>query len=226
MAKIIVVEDDEVCAGVIQDLLTHLGHTIEVVPDGEEGLARLRLYHYDLAVLDWELPNLSGVQMCETARQRGMRIPILMLTGKNTIVDKEEGFSSGADDYLTKPFDGRELLARVRALLRRPATYTADSLIAGTLELNSVTRAVTRNGVPCDLLPKEFALLEFLMQHQNQVFSLEDLLNQVWSSESDTSPDGIRKCVERIRRKIDEPGKQSLIETVHRVGYVFRPTTE
>ncbi len=224
MAKIIVVEDDEVCSGVIEDLLIHQGHTIEVATDGEEGLGRLRLYHYDLAVLDWDLPKLSGVKICQLVRQKGLKLPILMLTGKSTMVDKEEGFESGADDYLTKPFDGRELLVRVRALLRRPVEYTQDSLTAGSVQLNQSTRKITVDGLAIDLLPREFALLEFFIRHQNQVFTLEELLNQVWSSESETSPDGIRKCVERIRKKIDAPGKPSMIETIHRVGYVFKTT--
>jgi DNA-binding response OmpR family regulator len=222
MAKIIVVEDDLICAGVIEDLLTHQGHTIEVVADGAEGLDRLRLYHYDLAVLDWELPKLAGPKICQSARQNGMKIPVLMLTGKDAITDKEHGFDAGADDYLTKPFDGRELLMRIKALLRRPAEMRSEQLTAGSICLNAATRSVQKDGNQIDLLPKEYALLEFFMSHPNHVYSLADLLNQVWSSESDTSPDSIRKCVERIRKKIDDAGKPSLIETVHRIGYIFR----
>lgn len=222
MAKIIVVEDDDVCAGVIEDLLTHQGHTIEVAAEGTEALDRLRLYHYDLAILDWDLPKMSGVTICQSVRQRGLKLPILMLTGKGRIVDKEEGFDAGVDDYLTKPFDGKELLLRIRALLRRPVDYTGDNLTVGELHLDQAKRQISVTGVPVNLLPREYALLEFFMRHPNQVFSLDDLLNQVWSSESETSPDGIRKCVERIRKKIDSPGKNSVIETVHRVGYVLR----
>jgi len=222
MAKILVVEDDEVCAGVIQDLLLHSGHTVEVVADGAEGLDRLKFYHYDLAVLDWELPNVTGVAICSEVRQRGNPLPILMLTGKNSIPDKEKGFSAGADDYLTKPFDGRELLMRVKAMLRRPAEFVPEKIITGDISLDSASRIVTKNGNEIVLLPKEFALLEFLLKHPNQVFELETLLNRVWPSESDTSADALRKVIERIRKKLDEPGKASIIETVHRIGYVLR----
>jgi DNA-binding response OmpR family regulator len=222
MAKILVIEDDEVCAGVIQDLLVHSGYTVEVVSDGGEGLDRLRLYHYDLAVIDWQLPKVTGITICSEIRNRGNAVPILMLTGKTAIPDKEKGFIAGVDDYLTKPFDARELLMRVKAILRRPAEFVPDKVIVGDICLDGASRSVTKGGNEIALLPKEYSLLEFLLRHPNQVFDLGTLLNRVWPSESDSSAEALRKCVERIRKKIDEPGKPSIIETVHRVGYVFR----
>jgi len=222
MAKILVIEDDEVCAGVIQDLLLHSGHMVEVVTDGAEGLDRLKFYQYDLAVLDWELPKVTGLSVCSELRQRGSMVPILMLTGKNAIPDKEKGFDAGADDYLTKPFDGKELVMRVKAMLRRPAEFIPEKVTSGDICLDSASRKVTKNGNEIILLPKEFAVLEFLLKHPNQVFDLDTLLNRLWPSESDTTADALRKCIERIRKKMDEPGKASIIETVHRIGYVFR----
>ncbi len=219
MAKILVVEDDEDVALSISDALAVEHHTVECVHDGKEGLDRLKFYKYDLAILDWNLPNLSGVDICSQFRERGGNIPILMLTGKNQTVDKISGLNSGADDYLTKPFDVHELGARVRALLRRPAAVTGNTLAAGDFQLDTQTFRVTRKGEEIKLLPKEFAVLEFLIRHKNQVFGVDSLLDRVWHSESDASPDAVRQCIARLRKKIDVDGEPSLITTVVGVGY-------
>lgn len=221
MVKILVVEDDRSVSRMICDCLESQQYDVEAVSDGNEASDRLRLYDYDLIMLDVEIPDRSGFQVCKDYRSAGGTTPILMLTGRKAIEDKELGLDLGADDYLTKPFHSRELLARVRALLRRPATMTAGLLEAGDLKLDSVSREVTLAGVVVSLKPREFALLEFFMRFPNQVFSNEDILNRVWVSESDSTPQAVRTCVQRIRDKIDRPGVPSLITTVHRIGYKF-----
>ena len=224
MAKILIVEDDPCVAEAIMDSLEDSPHTLEWVPDGREGLERLKIYQYDLAVLDWSLPLLTGPEICRSFRIAGGKIPILMLTGHSAEEAKVEGLDAGADDYLTKPFSMKELQARVRALLRRPAQTLGTQLVVGDLLADPATCKVTRAGKQIDLLPKEMAVLEYLMRHQGQTFSVVDLLNGVWSSESDSSQDAVRKCIERLRKKLEINGKESPIKTVKGLGYRVEPT--
>lgn len=220
MAKILIVEDEPDLAEPVRAYLTHEHHLVEVVADGNEALERLRFYKYDLIVMDWMLPGMHGVEVCKHFRASGGTTPILMLTSRKQVNDKITGLDSGADDYLTKPFDVQEIAARVRALLRRPQAVSSNVLTARNLVLESSTFRVTRNGEDVSLLPKEFALLEFFMRHPNQVFSAEALLDRVWSSESEASPETIRTYIKRLRQKIDIKGeKNSIISTVHGVGY-------
>lgn len=220
MAKILIVEDDKDLALILSDSLSAQNHLVEVTHDGTDGKERLLFYQFDLVILDWDLPGISGVEICKEFRGRGGNTPILMLTGKGTTPEKEAGLDAGTDDYLTKPFDIKELQARVRALLRRPTGYTTSVLKAGNVELNPSTFRVTRDGQEVRLLPKEFALLEFLMRHKGQIFSAEAILNRVWSSESDATPESLRTCLKRLRQKIDLPEQEkSVIETVHGAGY-------
>jgi DNA-binding response OmpR family regulator len=219
MSKIIVIEDDTDLSTMICDRLTFEHHSVECIHDGLEGLERLKSFKYDAIVLDWQLPNLSGVEICKSFRQYGGNTPVIMLTGKDSIADKEFGLDSGADDYLTKPFHIKELSARIRALLRRANQMTDNVLKIDDLILDPSTYEVTKNNQKIQLLPKEFALLEFLMRHPNQVFSAEALLDRVWDSGTDTSEEAIRTCLKRLRKKIDDESKNSKIKTVHGVGY-------
>lgn len=220
MAKIIIVEDDKELAGVLQDWLVSEHHVVDTVDNGSEADQLLRHYAFDLIVLDWDLPGMPGVDVCRNFRSRGGQTPILMLTGKGEIKDKTMGLDAGADDYLTKPFHPDELSARVRALLRRPAPVSAtNELKAGDLVLEPSTYRVTRGGKEVRLLPKEFALLEFLMRHPNVVFSADALIDRVWSTESDASPDTVRTNIKRLRQKIDADESRPVIVTVHGVGY-------
>lgn len=220
MAKILIVEDEPDLAEPVRAYLTHDHHLVEVVSDGNEALERLRFYKYDLIIMDWMLPGMHGVEVCKHFRASGGTTPILMLTSRKQVNDKITGLDSGADDYLTKPFDVQEIAARVRALLRRPQAVTSNVLTARNLVLETSTFRVTRDGAEISLLPKEFALLEFFMRHPNQVFSAEALLDRVWSSESEASPETIRTYIKRLRQKIDIKGeKNSIISTVHGVGY-------
>jgi DNA-binding response OmpR family regulator len=226
MAKILVVEDDRELSALIVDWLTGEKHVPEPVYEGTEGLERLKFYKYDAAILDWELPGLPGPEICRQYRDSGGHTPIIMLTGKKELEDKTTGLDSGADDYLTKPFQMPELSARLRALLRRSGREVSRNVLsAGHIELDPVSRKVTSNGTEISLQPKEYSLLEFLLRHPNQPFSAEAILDRVWSSESDASPDTVRLQIMRIRNKIDVDGKESMIRTIHRVGYILVPPT-
>jgi DNA-binding response OmpR family regulator len=220
VAKILLVEDDTGLSRMVRDWLTFEHHLVETADNGRDGLDKLQFYQYDLVILDWELPEMTGIQICKEFRSRGGTTPVLMLTGKGTIGDKESGYDAGADDYLTKPFHMKELSLRLRALLRRGGTaLQSDTLKFRDLELEPGSHRVTRQGKDLQLLPKEFALLEFLMRHPNQVFSAEALLSRVWASETDTTVDAVSTCIKRLRKKIDVDGQNSIIKTVHGVGY-------
>jgi DNA-binding response OmpR family regulator len=223
MAKILVVEDEDELAEVICEWLGDEQHTVDRVSDGTEAAERLRFYTYDIVVLDWNLPGLPGIEVCRSFRKQGGAAPVLMLTGKAEIENKEEGLDAGADDYLTKPFHPRELTARIRALLRRPHEVASALLKAADIELDTQKMRVLKGGKEVHLLKREFCLLEFLMRHPNQVFSSEALLERVWSSESDSSPDTVRVHITKLRNKIDTEGAPSLIRTFHRQGYAFEP---
>jgi len=219
LAKLLLIEDDAGLCRMIRDWLTIEHHNVEVVGDGKEGLEKLQFYEYDIVILDWALPGMQGVDILKEFRDNGGVTPVLMLTGKDAVTDKEQGFDAGADDYLTKPFHMKELSARLRALLRRPQAYVGDVIEHGNLSLDRSNYAVVRNGEQIRLLPKEFALLEFLMRHPNQVFSADALLNRVWASESDATIDALTTCIKRLRKKVDVQGQQSIIRTIHGVGY-------
>jgi len=221
MAKILVVEDDRALCSTIQKWLEFEHHLVEIVETGELALENLKFYKYDLVILDWALPKLSGMDVLKEYRKGGGLTPILMLTGKQAVEDKEKGFDSGADDYLTKPFHLKELSARLRALLRRPPTLTEDTLKSGDLVLECRSYRVTRGGEDVQLSQQEFALLEFLMRNANNVFSPEALLDRIWPSSSDVSPAAIRTHVKMLRKKLDRDGEPSIIRNVHGVGYTF-----
>lgn len=225
MPTVLLVEDDTALASMVIDWLGHEHYRIEHVSNGAEGRDRLKFYEYDVAILDWDLPEVSGIDICRGYRSAGGKIPVLMLTGKSTIDQKSAGLDAGADDYLTKPFHMKELSARLRALLRRPAALVSNVLSAGDIQLDPTTYRVTKGGADIELLPKEFALLEYLMRHPNQVFSMDALLSKVWGNEADAGEEAIRSCIKRLRKKIDNAEGESLIRNVHGVGYklqVFR----
>lgn len=219
MAKILLVEDDLDLANNVCDVLKADKHRVEHVGDGADALHMLSVYEYDLIVLDWAMPKISGLDVCRQFRAMRGHTPILMLTGKNDISEKESGLDAGADDYLTKPFDKRELSARVRALLRRPRTLPGTLIEIDDIRLHREERKVFKSGCEIDLPPIQFNLLEYLMLHPNQIFSSDTLLGRLWSSETDVAPDAVRKTVNKLRAKIDSEGKKSLIRTIHGVGY-------
>ena len=219
MAKILLVEDDPDLANLISNILHVERHTIEAVANGQEALGRLKMFRYELVILDWMLPGLNGMEICAEFRNKGGNTPILMLTSKSSPEEKEKALDGGADDYLTKPFHPKELTARIRALLRRPQTVNAKILQIGDIVLDAKTMKVYKNEKEIHLLPKEFSLLELFLRYPNQVFSGDALLDRVWASESAASVDTVRTYIKTLRKKIDSEGSASLIRTVHGVGY-------
>jgi DNA-binding response OmpR family regulator len=220
VAKILLVEDDNDLANMVRTFLLFEKHTVERISNGTEASDQLRSFEYDVIILDWTLPGMTGIEILKDYRNRGGTTPILMLTGKTSINDKEQGLDNGVDDYLTKPFDMRELGARVRALLRRPAMVSGNLLTTGDLSLDSSTHQVLKNGEPLALVPKEFQLLEFLMRHPNQVFTMTALLNRVWPSDSEATEEALRTTIKRLRKKIDPDGQ--LLQNVRGVGYCIK----
>lgn len=211
MAKILIVEDDLQLAGLVLRWLTKEGHIVEHEKNGGEALQRLRFDPYDLIVLDWNLPEVEGIDILSDFRARGGTTPILMLTGRKAIEEKLMGLEAGADDYLPKPFDGRELTARIKVLLRRPAVCHSSTLKFADLELDTKSHTVKRAGEILSLLPKEFALLEYLMRHPQEYFSAEHLLAHVWPSESDSTTEALTSCIKRLRKKLDLTDRESLV---------------
>lgn len=219
MAKILLVEDDlDLCAS-LSVWLEAEQHSVDMVHDGQEGAHRMRYYQYDLAVVDWNLPKLTGVEMCKAYRESGGHAAIIMLTGNDSVRDKESGLDAGADDYLTKPFDFAELAARIRALLRRPHVFTGTVLKAKDVILDTTTRKVKKGDAELQLIPKEFALLEFLMRHPNETFSPEALLDRVWSSDCDSSVETVYTTIKTLRKKISPESTNSIIKTAYGLGY-------
>jgi len=220
MAKILVIEDDRDILKAVGDHLQFEHNVVERVDNGEDGLSRLRAYTYDIAIVDWNLPDISGIQICREYRAAGGNALMLMLTGKSQLAEKELGLDAGFDDYLVKPFEIRELTARVRALLRRGAgKLDSNTLRVGQVELDPHGFSVTKGGEDIKLVPKEFAILEFLMRHPNVVFSCEALMSRVWTADEDSSPEIIRTHIKNLRKKIESPDQPALIHTVHGVGY-------
>ncbi|HEY9712374.1 MAG TPA: response regulator transcription factor [Chroococcales cyanobacterium] len=223
MAKVLLVEDDARLAEELVDLFKHEMYKIDAVHTAEDAANFLKTYDYDAVVLDWNLPDGSGMNVLREFRQRSKKTPVLVLTGNSQLADKEFGYDTGADDYLTKPFDARELFARVRALIRRSgAGDSSEILRAGALELNLNLHQLTKNGVPLKLRPTEFALLEYLMRHCNRAHSPESLLAALWTSEGQSASRTVRITVSRLRTQIDDEGEPSLIESVPGQGYRMR----
>ncbi len=224
MAKILLVDDDQTLTKMVHDWLVFDHHQVEVASDGDDGLYRVLTYSYDIIILDLNMPGKDGIQICSEYRAKGGQCPILMLTGRDKIENKEEGFNSGADDYLTKPFHMKELTVRIQALLRRARTVAEKSYTWGSIKLDSSSFRVTKGDTEIKLLPKEFGLLEFLMSNPNRVFTPDAILDRLWASESDATSNAVITCISRIRTKLDDKGtKNSIIKTVHGVGYRFDP---
>jgi len=220
MAKILLVEDSEDLANTVRTFLLFEHHTVDHINDGQTAYEQLRTFQYDLVILDWNLPRMNGIDILQRFREVGGIAPVLMLTGHDSVEEKERGLDTGADDYLTKPFQMKELGARVRALLRRPAVVSnSNALKAGNITVDTQKYRCTVNGEAVTLVPREFQLLEFFMRHQNQVFSPEALLNRVWPSDSEATTEALRTALKRLRKKVDPDS--NLLRTVHGVGYIL-----
>ena len=219
---ILVVEDERKVASFIKRGLEAAHYSVDVEHDGETGLKRLLEGEYDLVILDVMLPKLDGLSLMKEIRQRRVNVPILLLTARVTVADRVMGLDLGADDYLTKPFAFEELLARVRALLRRGASARPLVLTVADLRLDPVTREVSRGNKRIDLTPKEYALLEFLLRRRDQVLSRAVIAQHVWGVSYDTFTNVIDVYVNYLRRKIDSGFEPKLIHSVRGVGYVLK----
>jgi heavy metal response regulator len=220
--RILVVEDEMKVGSFIKRGLEAANYSVDVERDGEAGLRRLLEGSYDLMILDVMLPRLDGFNVMKEIRQRGIQTPILLLTARIAVADKVTGLDLGADDYLTKPFAFEELLARVRALLRRGAAAAPAVLTAADLTLDPATRQVTRGGKRIDLTSKEYALLEFLLRRRDQVLSRAVIAQHVWGVDYDTFTNVIDVYVNYLRKKIDSGFEPKLIHTVRGFGYVLK----
>ncbi|HEY9731016.1 MAG TPA: response regulator transcription factor [Drouetiella sp.] len=221
MSKVLLVEDDESMAKPLTEWLQSNGFRLEWTTSAEDAMQLLTNFQYDLIVLDKHLPGMSGKAMLNKYRAGGGMTPILMLTGDATLSSKMDGLDSGADDYLTKPFEPEELAARIRAILRRPAELLPDILIIGNVELNSRTQKVTLNGKELTLARGEYAVLAYLMRNPNRCFSSQELLRAVWSADSGGGEDAVRSCFKRLRKKLTDEDGNCLISTVHGAGYTI-----
>jgi two-component system copper resistance phosphate regulon response regulator CusR len=219
--RLLIVEDDAGLAGLLRDGLAEHHVDAMLARTFEEGRERATLGTWDVIVLDVMLPGGSGFELCTLLRRKGIRAPILMLTARDTVDDRVSGLDAGADDYLTKPFAFRELLARVRALARREPALVPEMLTVADLEVDLGARTVRRAGRPIQLTAKEFALLEFLARHAGQVVDRAAITAHVWDENHDPFTNVLEVLVRRLRRKIDDGFDPKLIQTLRGAGYRF-----
>lgn len=220
MKKILLVEDEIKIANAIKRGLKYEGFEVSIAPDGEEGLELGKTLDFDCIILDRMLPLKEGVEVCKELRKSNIKTPIIMLTAKSGVNDKVEGLDAGADDYLAKPFSLDELLARIRAVLRRGSSLVNDELKVGDLTLNTSTFEVKRSGILINLSKKEYDLLEYFMINANKTISKEKLINHVWDYDSDILLNTVEVYIGYLRNKIDKPFKdKKMLQTVRGFGY-------
>ena len=219
--RVLLVEDDAEIAGALRRSLRLEGYEVRVADDGVEALDEAAVFEPDAVVLDLGLPRLDGVEVCRRLRSDG-DVPILMLTARDGVEARVEGLDSGADDYLVKPFERQELLARVRALLRRRPPRGSAFVVVGELRLNPDTREVARGGRRVDLTTREFELLEYLMRNERLVVSRERLLEEVWGYDPFATTNTIEVFVSNLRRKLEAGDEPRLLHTIRGAGYVLR----
>ena len=224
--RVLLVEDEPRVAHFIAKGLREQGYAVDIGREGEEGLYKASINEYDLIILDVMLPLRNGFEVCKELRRAGIRAPILMLTARDAVEDRVKGLDYGADDYLSKPFDFTELLARVRALLRRTKELRPEVLRLADLTLNTASHAVTRGGRAISLTAKEYALLEFFMLRAAKVVSREEIAEHVWDENFDPFSNIIDVYVRRLRKKIDDGYDKPLIRTRRGEGYILSAGTE
>jgi two-component system, OmpR family, response regulator len=221
--RLLLVEDDERLSASLARGLRGEGYAVDVAATGEDAIVHARVYEYDVVILDVMLPGLDGVSVCRTLREAERWCPVLMLTARDGVADRIRGLDAGADDYLVKPFDFGELVARVRALLRRGTPERPAVLTAGDLELDPATRTVIRAGRLVALSAREFAIVEYLLRRAGEVVSRSDLLEHVWDRNFEGSTNVVDVYVGYLRRKLEDPFGRPLIRTVRGAGYVIEP---
>ena len=223
-ATILAIEDEPQLLALLERLLGTHGFTVRCASDGTTGLHLALDLHPDVIILDVGLPDRSGLEVAAELRRRAVRAPILMLTARDTVDDKVSGLDAGADDYLAKPFDADELVARVRALLRRATMRESElHLRAGDLELDTVARTVTRGGVPVALTQTEYALLEYLVRNAGRPLSREMIAANIWTKPLEPESNIVDVYISYLRAKLEADGRSKLLHTVRGVGYVLRP---
>jgi heavy metal response regulator len=217
--RILVVEDEAGVAGFVQQGLTEAGYAVDVARDGPDGLEHALGFEYDVIVLDLMLPRMNGLDVLRELRNRKVKAPVLLLTARDELDDRVQGLDAGADDYLVKPFAFPELLARVRALLRRPPLQAGTVLQVSDLEMDTAGREVRRAGKVIELSPREFSLLELLLRHPRQVLSRTQIVEHVWNNNFYSDTNVVDVYIGYLRRKIDRGFDPPLIHTVRGVGY-------
>lgn len=222
LPRVLIVEDERRLASLLTQQLTDLKLAVEAVHDGESGLGAALARPFDLIILDVMLPGQDGFAVCRELRRRGLTVPIMMLSARGVLEDRVRGLDSGADDYLTKPFEFAELSARVRALLRRQRPAAVLSVAVGDLSLDPVSRSVYRGERKIDLTQKEFALLEYFMRNVDQVLTRSMIGEHVWDLTWDRMTNVIDVYVNHLRRKLEDAGESRMIHAVRGVGYVLR----
>ena len=225
--QILIVEDEKKIADALKQGLTENGFEAEVVYDGDIGIKLFRSRPFHMVILDVNLPGMNGFELCQEIRKANPSVPVIMLTAMTTVEDKIEGFEAGADDYIIKPFDFRELIVRIRALLKRlHSTVIAGTVLtAGDLVMNLDSKEVTRGGKPVTLTAKEFQLLEYFLRNKNKVLSRADISLNVWDIDFDTRTNVIDVYVNYLRKKIDKGFEEPLIHTQVGMGYVLKDKT-
>ncbi len=222
--RVLLVEDDATIGDFVAGGLREAGFAVERAADGRTGLDKAVAGTYDAAILDVMLPQMDGLAVIDALRARGVRTPVLILSAKRTVDDRVRGLQAGGDDYLTKPFDFAELLARVQALIRRATGASEPTrLSAGDLTLDLLSRKVQRGSQVIDLRPREFALLEYLLRNAGRVVSKTSILSHVWGYNFDPNTNVVDVLVSRLRDRVDKPFADKLLHTVRGVGYVLRP---
>ncbi|HSX18777.1 MAG TPA: response regulator transcription factor [Candidatus Saccharimonadales bacterium] len=217
--RILVVEDEHRIANSIKKGLELEKYAVDVAYDGTDGFDLASAEEYDALILDLMLPGMDGLSICKKLRSSGNHTPIIILTAKGQIQDKVDGLDAGADDYLTKPFSFEELLARIRAVVRRPQKTIGSELVAGDLVMDVQTFEVKRGGKNIALSSKEFSLLEYLMRHVAKIVTKDQIINHVWDYDSDILPNTVEVYIRNLRNKVDVPFNKPLIKTVRGFGY-------
>ncbi|MCJ1966631.1 response regulator transcription factor [Candidatus Nanosynbacter sp. TM7-087] len=217
--RVLLIEDDVTIARLLKEGLEDEAYAVDVAHDGSEGYRTATADEYDVIILDIMLPGMNGYEVCRALRNDGNKTPILMLTARDAERDIVEGLDTGADDYLAKPFSFDVLLARIRALLRRPNEKLEEVLQVGDLKLDPSSKKVTRASQEINLTAKEYGVLEYLMRNKGKVLSKEQIISHVWDFDADVLPNNVELFVMFLRRKIDKPFKSKLIHTVSGFGY-------
>ncbi len=219
--KILIVEDNQKLAGYIKKALEQKSYTVDCVYDGENGENRAEFNEYDLIILDWMLPKKDGITVCNNLRNKNINVPIIILTAKDELDDKIMGLDNGADDYLVKPFELEELLARIRALLRRPKEKVGEILMVKDILVDNAKHIITKNNIEISLTLKEYAILEYLIQNKGQVITRDQILEHCWDFSFDSFSNIVDGFIKQLRKKLNDKDEK-YIKTIRGIGYKFQ----